>query len=587
MTSRRRLALGIVAFAVILVFGRAAAVVFADLEWYRALGAREVWSEKAGDIALVHTVSAVFAAFFALVNLYAVRRSIVSLAFPRRLANVEFGEEVPEKALDRAAFVLAGAIPIAMAFAVPSWKLLAAVRLNSRFGETDPFFQMDMSFYTAWLPLESAVYMWCFLLLALVSAVVVFLYALTPSLRWQGRAFHVSTRVRRHLSVLASLFLVTMAWSYRLDGYDLLANGSGANGMFSSIDHQWLLPAYLSLSIGTVAAAVLVLLSGWMGHVRAGFFTISAVLIFAITLDLVLPSAVRRLAGSRTPATREIPYIATRAAFTARAYNQPRVNAAAIRGEVTRFASFSDSARLERILREAKDSSLVYPGASGSAIVKGIRAAAAPLLGTGLRRLANAWAEQRLDLFWSDYPSDSRLARKRDVRERAGALFPLFAQGSNVIPAYLGDTLVWVLEVYSASTSYPLSEHLVLAGHERSYFRHAGTVVTNARTGRVTMIPARAPDVVAAAWRNRFPQNIRRGAPDLLDILSLQPESGSEFSGISGPEGSDAKFRADVSRFYLSMRGALASGNLKAFAEAYDSLGALLGHREAETSPAR
>jgi len=255
MSSRRRLAWAIAAAAAVLFTGRILALLYADHAWYDALGASPLWREKANDLIVIHVVSAVFAFLFALVNVYAIRRSIVSLAFPRRLGNVEFGEEVPERALDLAAFVLSAAVALVMSFAVPSWQMLAALRTAPRFGESDPFFQMDLSFYTGWIPLETAVYVWVLTLLVIVSALVIGLYALTPSLRWQGGAFHVSVRVRRHLSVLACLFLLTMAWSYRLDGYALLVNGSGPESMFSYVDHQWLLPAYLSLAIGTVAAA--------------------------------------------------------------------------------------------------------------------------------------------------------------------------------------------------------------------------------------------------------------------------------------------------------------------------------------------
>ena len=295
MTSRRRLAWAIAAAAAVLFAGRLFALLYADHAWYTALGAPGLWQEKARDLFTIHMISIVFAGLFALINIYAIRRSIVSLAFPRRLGNVEFGEEVPERALDIVAFVLSAGVAIAMSFVVPGWEKLIALQTGTRFGESDPFFQMDLSFYTAWLPLETSVYVWTLTLLVIVSGLVIALYALTPSLRWQGRAFHVSTRVRRHLSILAALFLLTMAWSYRLDGYELLIDGSGPEGMFSYVDHQWLLPAYLSLAIGTVAAAALVFVSGWMGQVRAGFFTISAVLIFSIALDLVLPSFVQRL----------------------------------------------------------------------------------------------------------------------------------------------------------------------------------------------------------------------------------------------------------------------------------------------------
>jgi uncharacterized membrane protein (UPF0182 family) len=107
----------------------------------------------------------------------------------------------------------------------------------------------------------------------------------------------------------------------------------------------------------------------------------------------------------------------------------------------------------------------------------------APPLGGGPGRLAHAWAEQRLDLLWGPYPSEVKIARRRDVSERVAALAPVFAQGSQIHPSYLADTLVWVVELYSASASYPLSEHHVLAKADRSYFRHAGTALINSRTG--------------------------------------------------------------------------------------------------------
>jgi uncharacterized membrane protein (UPF0182 family) len=574
MTSRRRLAWAIAAAAAVLFAGRLFALLYADHAWYTALGSTPLWQEKARDLFTIHLISIVFAGLFALVNIYAIRRSIVSLAFPRRLGNVEFGEEVPERALDIAAFVLSAGVAIAMSFVVPRWEQLIALQTGTKFGESDPFFQMDLSFYTGWLPLETSVYVWTLTLLVIVSGLVIALYALTPSLRWEGRAFHVSTRVRRHLSILAALFLLTMAWSYRLDGYELLVDGSGPDGMFSYVDHQWLLPAYLSLAIGTVAAAVLVFVSGWMGQVRAGFFTISAVLIFSIALDLVLPSFVRRLGGTSVPAAHQRAYIATRDAFTRRAYNLAKGDTT-IPHEVARFDSFADSAKVARVMTLARDSAVVYPGAYGAALVRGVKQVAAPPLGRGLRRLANAWAEQRLDLLWSNVPESAHIARRRDVRDRVRALFPVFAQGSRVTPAYVADTLTWVLELYSASRTYPLSRHYDLAGSERTYFRHSGTALVNSMTGRVTMVPGASPDPIAVAWRKTFPANIRAGAPDILDALTATPRMAE--LPVLPATGDDSLFRATVVRLYLRMRGALAAGDLKAFGVAYDSLGLLIG----------
>jgi uncharacterized membrane protein (UPF0182 family) len=345
--------------------------------------------------------------------------------------------------------------------------------------------------------------------------------------------------------------------------------------MFSYVDHQWLIPAYLSLSVGTVAGAALVLLSGWMGQLRTGFFTVSAVLIFSVAVDLILPSVVGRLANVDVAASHQAAYVTTRKLFTARAYGLPRTDTLAP-AEVRRFA-VPDSARMARIVARARDSGLVYPGAYGAALVKHGPGVAAPRIGGGLRRLAHAWAEQRLDLLWTSLPDDTRIARRRDVRERVEALFPAFAQGSAVSPVYLGDTLVWALELYSASSTYPLSRHYSLARAERSYFRHSGTAVVNSATGRVTVVPDPTPDPIAMAWRARYPANIRAGRGELLDALTSSPRVAPGMPIPVGIPATDSAFRSEVTRLYLRMRSALSAGDLAGFAAAYDSLGIVVG----------
>ncbi len=576
MTPGRRLLIGLVAAAAVLLLGRALALVYADYAWYDAMSAAPLWGEKTADLTAIHLFSAVFAGLFALINLFSIRRSIVSLAFPRRLGNVQFGEAVPSRYLDRTVMALSVAIALLMTAMTPSWEQLALVRTGVRFGESDPFFQTDLSFYIAWLPLERAAYEWTLALLIVVSAVVIGLYALTPSLRWEQGAFRLSVHVRRHLSVLGTLFLLVMAWSYRLDGYHLLIHGTGPNGAFSYLDHQWLIPAYLSLSIITMAAAVLVFVSGWTGQLRTIFFTVSALLIVAVTFDFVLPSVARRYASSGDDVHQQ-PYAATRAAFTRRAYHDT-TSGTYVGHEVARFASFGDTARTAALLNEQRGRLLAYPGARGAAIVTHAGPIPAPELGSGLARLTQAWAEQRLDLLWGPYPSDSKIARRRDVRERVYALAPIFAQGSTITPAFLGDTLIWVVELYSASSWYPLSAHATIAGENRSYFRHASTALVNSRTGRIMVVSDPAPDPIAVAWRAKFPGMFRPGRADILDVLTINPAGTQQGAQPPRkfPSGADSAFRRDVIRMYSRMRQALLSGDLKAFGVAYDSLGEIL-----------
>jgi uncharacterized membrane protein (UPF0182 family) len=570
---RRRLLLGVVIAAVLLVSGRTLSALFADHSWYGAMGATPLWSERAGDMLLVYGIGWVVAVLLAFVNLSALSRSIGSLTLPRRLANVEFGEAVPRKYLDRFALVLSVAIAAALTPALPNWTLLALARLNVTFREADPYFQHDLGFYTTWLPFEKALYSWATLLVVSVSMLVVILYSLTPGLRWEKAGLRMSAHVRRHLTVLAAVLLLITMWSYRLESYDLLIRGSGEERVFSYVDHQWLLPGLLLLSIATAATAITVLLSGWMGQLRTSFVAVTVIVVLSVTVQEIVPLVVQRVTSKTVQLARERSYEATRADYTRRAFTLSSSSSTALRESAVSAAldSVTTTAAGQQFLRQ---DSLVYPGARGLVVVSDPQLdVAGPPIGDGLARLAYAWAYQSFDLLSDSIPRRARLITVRDVRNMVRELAPIFVQGSMVGPRFHADTLYWKLELYSASFNYPLSQHFVLAGEERSYFRHAATALVNARTGRVMIAAEAAPDPISQAWTTAFPNSADYRAPGIARELTTVPwQPVSAESGLT----IDSTFRAAVTRLYNRMRAALAAADLKAFGIAYDSLGALI-----------
>jgi uncharacterized membrane protein (UPF0182 family) len=318
MSPRRKLFIGAAVVAVLLLLGRAVAAAILDYEWYRALGAGPVWRARAISMLITGTVTASVGTLFAFINLYAVRGSVVSLVLPRRVANLEIGEEVPPR------YLLAGTLFVSLllgaALTEIDWQPVARFIYGDAFGESDPYFQRDLGFFANWLPVERSLYLWALLATLLVGAVVVFLYALTPSLRWERGTLRVSQYVRRHLTMLAAALLILLAWSYRLDAFSLLGDGSGALGEFSYVDHRVLVPANVLLSVVTLAGALALLWSGWAGQLRAAFATVSALLLLSLGLHQLAPAFARRFAGQQDPVVRERPYLATRAAYTRRAF---------------------------------------------------------------------------------------------------------------------------------------------------------------------------------------------------------------------------------------------------------------------------
>lgn len=572
--ARRRLVLGVVIAAALLVGGRALSALYADYTWYRAMGATALWSERVGDLVLIYGIGIVLAVLVAFINLSALGRSIGALTLPRRMANVEFGEAVPRRYLDRFALLLSLAIAAALTPALPSWTSLALARLRVSFRESDPYFKHDLSFYTAWLPFEKSAYTWTMLLLVGVSVLVVALYSLTPGLRWERAGLRMSARVRRHLSVLAALLLLMTMWSYRLESYDLLIRSGGDDGVFSYVDHHWLLPGLLLLSFATAAAAMTVLISGWTGQLRTSFVAATVVIVLSIGVQEAIPFFVRRFTPAETELLRERPYAATRSDFTRRAYaaSPAAFDASPKAGTPVSADSASINVAGQQALRR---DSLAYPGARGLVVVSDPQLdVAGQRLGEGISRLGYAWAYQSFDLLSDSVPRRARLITTRDVRRRVLALAPVFAQGNTVEPMFHADTLYWKLELYSASSNYPLSEHYVLGGEERSYYRHAGTALVNARTARVMIASDPAPDPIAQSWMAAFPNAADYRAPGIARELTSSPWQ--PVSLESALALNDSTFRADVTRLFNRMRAALAASDLKAFGIAYDSLGALI-----------
>jgi uncharacterized membrane protein (UPF0182 family) len=576
-STRRRLLIGVVVAAVALIGGRAASALYADFTWYAVLGASSLWRERTGDLLLIYGIGSVVAVFVAFLNLSALGKSIGVLTLPRRLANVEFGEAVPHKYIDRFAFLLSVAIAAAVTPALPPWTSLALAKLGVSFRESDPYFQHDLAFYTTWLPFEKAAYTWAMLLTMGIAIVVVALYSLTPGLRWERAGLRMSARVRRHLSVLAALLLLITMWSCRLESYELLMHGNGEGGVFSWVDHQWLLPGLVILSFATAAAAITVLLSGWTGQLRTSFIAVTVIVVLSISVQEVVPLLVRHFTSAETQIVEERPYAATRAEFTRRAYALSAASYDSLRKSAVSAAldSVVASAASQQLLRQ---DSLVYPGAQGLVLISDpqLDVAGQPL-GDGISRLGYAWAYQSFDMLSDSVPRRARLVTVRDVRTRVRALAPIFAQGSTVEPMFHADTLYWKLELYSASSNYPLSTRYILAGEERTYFRHAATALVNARTARVMMAADPALDPIAQAWMIAFPNSADYRAPGIARELTKTPWSPVATDSSSVP--TDSTFRASVTRLYNRMRAALAASDLKAFGIAYDSLGALISPR--------
>ena len=561
MTGRRWLLLVLAGAASALLLARGVAQIYTDHLWYSALGAADVWRARYGAVTLLRAGCSIVATLFVFANLYAVRQSVVSLVLPRRVGNLDIGEEVPRRQLTWTAAALSAILGVALAWSQDDWSGLVAARYGVPFGESDPYFAADLGFYVYWLPFELRLFTWLLTTMLIVIGLVILLYALTPSLRWESGSLYVSGYVRRHLAMLAGALLLMLAWHHRLAMFTLLG-GSGIDTAFGYLDHRVRIPANLVLSLVTLGAGLTVLWAGWTGQMRLAFAAITGVLVAVLGARVVAPFIVERTTADRD---RERPYLATRAAYTRRAFALERVQTV---DSTFGFGSLSDAApwipvwdegalrsvaplavgasygwsltdsmltvvsvapggALSRVVAsgagpggmlvrqpdEARASLLVVPDSTArpKVVADSANAVAAPPLASRLARVAHSLSMQDFRLWAGELPQPGpKLVARRSVRERIAAVAPIFVQGERIEPVWSAGGLLWAVELYSSSGSYPLSRRLLAAGRERAYFQHAGTALVHASTGRMHIVADSAPDPIAATWMRRFPQLFER-----------------------------------------------------------------------------
>jgi len=612
---------GLGAVAVLLIAGRAVAGVYADYLWYDSLGAVALWRARLGALAILRGSSVLVAGVFAFANFYAVRQSIVSLVFPRRLANLEIGEEVPGRYLVGVAAALSIVVALLVAIPQTDWTSVVLAGSGRMFYETDPYFDADLGFFVYWLPFENMLWTWAFFTLVAVLVIVVLIYALTPSLKWQRGSFYASTYVRRHLTVLVGVLLLMLAWSFRLDMYGLLIDGGGVDGAFRYVDHRVGVPGDLLLALVTFGAGLIVMWSGYVGQLRLAGISVLTVVGLSLLVREVAPVVVEHVAPDAVREAREHPYLDTRAAYSRRAYAADAVgiadssiaypslaaampwvsfwdlpalvhavdgarsndsqslpiawhaSAAGLAADIVYPPTAGGSLRapwtIDRILAASADdrgspihvpsagtvdedmvldTPLVYPGAPSVAIVSdSLSRTAGTSLEPFLSRLANAWSLQTLRLLSDDLPQPHpTVITHRDIRERLDLLTPFFAQGRDVAPVLVGDSLYWSVDLYSTSSTYPMARHALIAREDRTYWHHAAVAVVLATTGDVVIVPDSVLDPIASTWTHRLPSlfgtwsalpaGLRNLLPPPIDGLYAQAAAFGQYGKLGAGE---------------------------------------------------
>lgn len=133
------------------------------------------------------------------------------------------------------------------------------------------------------------------------------------------------------------------------------------------------------------------------------------------------------------------------------------------------------------------------------------------------KRIAFAFRYRDLNLLISSQiRSDSRVLVERNVRAIVDEVAPFLEADADPYPVILDGRIIWVLDMYTTSSSYPYSQPLDQAALSRvtlasdlapgtNYMRNSVKAVVDAQNGDVSFYLFDPTDPVARAWSETYP----------------------------------------------------------------------------------
>ncbi len=208
---------------------------------------------------------------------------------------------------------------------ISQWDIILRCLNQRPFGVLDPIFSQDVAFYVFTLPVYRFLRGWLVevLVITLLSTAAVYLGVQLVA----GRQLKFSLPLRSwlHLATLGALFLLVLAWGYRLSGFELLYSSRGVASGASYTDIHAQLLAY-NLSFWTVILCMLLLLGGvasrrpWILAIGGGLW-----LVAAMGVGGVYPALMQQFDVQPNELIKEFAYIEYNIDLTRRAYGLDKI----------------------------------------------------------------------------------------------------------------------------------------------------------------------------------------------------------------------------------------------------------------------
>lgn len=137
-----------------------------------------------------------------------------------------------------------------------------------------------------------------------------------------------------------------------------------------------------------------------------------------------------------------------------------------------------------------------------------------PVYGFFSRLLFSIVLRDRNIFMTSYFTPQSRVLMHREILPRVKKIFPYLAYDSDPYPAVIDGKIIWIIEAYTVSARFPLSERMPTAFGNLNYIRSSVRVTVDAYTGDTAFYLLDSTDPIANSYASLFPGLFRRGIPD-------------------------------------------------------------------------
>jgi hypothetical protein len=205
------------------------------------------------------------------------------------------------------------------------WQKVALFFNQVPFGENDPQFGLDLSFYLFTLPFLGMLIGFLLSVVVIAGIAGLLTHYLYGSIRISERGLYTSRAAQLHLAVSGALLLILVALNFWLDRYGTLQNSGTRWSGAMYTDVNAVIPTKAILAIAAAIVAILFIVAAVIGRWRLPLIGTAMLVITGIFAGGIYPWVIQQFQVTPSEKTLEGPYIDRNINLTRQAYGLDKV----------------------------------------------------------------------------------------------------------------------------------------------------------------------------------------------------------------------------------------------------------------------